>query len=65
MLHQKHYPLGRSWYTADRAALTKFVDGDAIVKLEWKDGNFVHETFNSHADAIAFLKRMGFNSEPK
>jgi len=52
--------IGRNWVTAQNASLTEFVDGDALIRLTWADGEYLVQGFDTHAEARACLKRCGF-----
>jgi hypothetical protein len=53
--------LGRYWGSASNAHLTEFVLGDALIRLTWADGAEVVCGFDTHAEARACLKRLGFS----
>jgi hypothetical protein len=52
--------LGRNHYTADSASLTDF--GDCFrANLNWADGAYVYSIFDTKAEAVAYLARMGWS----
>jgi hypothetical protein len=55
-----NHPAGRYWGSADSGTLTRFSSGDAFVRLDWSDGKYIVQDFDSPDDAIAFLHRLGF-----
>ena len=51
---------GRSWTTAQTAALTVYPEGDALIKFTWADGAFLVQSYPSSDAAIEALARLGF-----
>ncbi|MBK3779911.1 hypothetical protein G3A43_06560 [Paraburkholderia aspalathi] len=52
--------LGRNHYTADTAKLVTF-DDCARSEIHWSDGAWVYELFDTRAEAIENLHRLGFD----
>ena len=52
--------VGRNWATADKAALTEFDIGDSLVRLDWSDGAFIVQSFETHQEGRECLRRCGF-----
>lgn len=50
---------GRAWSDAEKASI-KDVDSDAVVRLTWKDGEWLQMVFDSRAAAVKNLHRLGF-----
>lgn len=50
---------GRNHYTAETGSLT-VGDDWARVDLRWADGAHVSEVYDSKAEAVAHLNRLGF-----
>jgi hypothetical protein len=52
--------LGRNHYTADSGSLTDF--GDCFrAELKWADGAHVYSIFDTKAEAVAYLNRLGWS----
>ena len=51
---------GRYWGSADTATLTEWADGSATIRLEWADGAQRNWYEDTHAEARAHLRSLGY-----
>lgn len=60
-MHANDLALGRNHFTADSASMTSF--GDCFrTDLRWADGAHVQELFDTRDEALANLRRLGWNA---
>jgi hypothetical protein len=54
--------IGRYWGSADTATLTEWSDGGATIRLDWADGAQVSFYEDTHAEARAHLRSLGYTA---
>lgn len=52
---------GRAWSDAESAKVTKHSDGETVVRLTFKDGEWLQMIFDTEAGAMKNLARLGFS----
>jgi hypothetical protein len=55
--------VGRNWSTAEKAKLTLFPEGDALITLTWADGAELRQYEGSSGSALSTLQRLGFSPD--